>query len=744
MRKLTTKITALALAASFTTGLCPMAIAASNSGSGAQASSSASAQADSAAGKSKSAAKTAEQKKSEKKTTKAKGVRKAPSDQSDAALGTGTVHANGKGYHGIYLRAKASQKGKILVKVPVDSQVEILADQDANGWYQVRYTDGASAVWSGYMAGDYVKTGVSKNPSATATVMKAGKVRRGVYIRADKSTDAKVLYKVPVEEAVTVLSQADEDGWYQVSYTDGLGSTYNGYMREEYVDTDNSAAAAEELTGVVTADYDFIYLRPEMDRASKPVCKVPVGRTVTVLDRSAGDGWYQVRYKNSKGAHKGYMVSKYVALDGVSNGTVETTSAVMRSAADSGSAILEVIPQDTKVGILAVVGDWYQVSYNGQVGYVDSSCFEKGAADAGNGYGTVIKDEVRLRSGRSTDAGILTTLKKGDTFRIIDVVDGWYETIFNGEQGYLKADNVSASDSVSSGYIQVIATPSVMLRKGAGTDFDELGTVPTGTLLKVVDTMGSWYKVKYGKKVGYVIGDNEYVSATTKDGFQAYPDYAKIVTDELSLREEPSEDGERITGIGEGMVVHVYDMENGWYRVTYGDDVGYIPADYTQEDEGPATPIPDPAEESEQSSESEEGSAGSTESGTSESTEPSEESSESSGGSGSSVLSYAEQFVGNPYQWGGSSLTNGCDCSGFVMSVYSHFGYSLPHSSAADRSVGRSVSESEMRPGDIVCYSGHVGIYAGNGQLLSALGEKYGITYNSVHYKKILAVRRLG
>ena len=99
--------------------------------------------------------------------------------------------------------------------------------------------------------------------------------------------------------------------------------------------------------------------------------------------------------------------------------------------------------------------------------------------------------------------------------------------------------------------------------------------------------------------------------------------------------------------------------------------------------------------------------------------------------------------MGNPYKWGGTSLTNGADCSGFVQSVYAHFGKSLPHSSYADAHVGRGVSKSDMRPGDIVVYGGHVGIYAGGGKLLSALGKKYGITYCNVNYKPIQAVRRL-
>ena len=124
---------------------------------------------------------------------------------------------------------------------------------------------------------------------------------------------------------------------------------------------------------------------------------------------------------------------------------------------------------------------------------------------------------------------------------------------------------------------------------------------------------------------------------------------------------------------------------------------------------------------------------------TSEDTSSDSGSSSSYSGSGSSVVDYATQFVGNPYVWGGTSLTNGADCSGFVQSVYANFGVSLPRTSYEQQNAGTEVSYADAQPGDLICYGGHVAIYMGNGQIVHASNSRDGIKIsNDATYRTIL------
>lgn len=142
-------------------------------------------------------------------------------------------------------------------------------------------------------------------------------------------------------------------------------------------------------------------------------------------------------------------------------------------------------------------------------------------------------------------------------------------------------------------------------------------------------------------------------------------------------------------------------------------------------------------------SESQSDDSSKTEETSSESSSTTQAPSSSGGGKGQQVADYACKFIGNPYVAGGTSLTNGADCSGFVMAVYQAFGISLPRSSYAQAGVGTAVSYSEANPGDIIYYGGHVGIYIGNGQIVHASTERTGIKITAATYRSIITVRRI-
>ena len=111
---------------------------------------------------------------------------------------------------------------------------------------------------------------------------------------------------------------------------------------------------------------------------------------------------------------------------------------------------------------------------------------------------------------------------------------------------------------------------------------------------------------------------------------------------------------------------------------------------------------------------------------------------------GQSVVNYAKRFLGNPYRWGGTSLTSGADCSGFVQSVYANFGVSLPRTSYEQQNAGYEVSYADAQPGDLICYGGHVAIYMGNGQIVHASNARDGIKVSdNAAYRTITSVRRL-
>ncbi len=270
-----------------------------------------------------------------------------------------------------------------------------------------------------------------------------------------------------------------------------------------------------------------------------------------------------------------------------------------------------------------------------------------------------------------------------------------------------------------------------------------------------IEEENGWYKINSGSVEGYVKGE---YCVTGDDAV----DYAKevgtriatVTTTTLKVREQPGMD-EMVLGLVpiEDELIVTEELD-GWVKVNIEEGDGYVSTDYVTlstefvkaesiEEERARLEREEAARKAAQEAARKKVSSKSSSSGSSKG-DGGKTYQSPTGSTGSDVVKFAMQFVGNPYVYGGSSLTNGTDCSGFVMSVYNNFGVSLPHSSAADRSVGATVNGLEnAQPGDIICYSGHVGIYAGNGQLVHASTSKTGIIVSSATYRPILSIRRI-
>lgn len=297
----------------------------------------------------------------------------------------------------------------------------------------------------------------------------------------------------------------------------------------------------------------------------------------------------------------------------------------------------------------------------------------------------------------------------------------------------------------------------VNVRAEANTESEVLGKLYNNSAATVLETTDNgWYKITSGSVTGYVkceyvvTGDEELAKRVSTK-------YATVTTTTLYVRTEPSTEASILTMLGEGddyVVVDDSMKDSGWIIVTTEEGDGYVSTDYVDVWTDFVTAESKAEEEARLAKEEAERQAAaaaaakakkkSSENTSSDSTGSSTTSyAAPSGSDGQAVADYACQFVGNPYVYGGSSLTNGTDCSGFVMSVYAAFGISLPHSSRGQRSAGYEVSLSEAQPGDIVCYSGHVGIYVGNNTIVHASTPSSGIKYSTATYRNVLSVRRI-
>lgn len=264
---------------------------------------------------------------------------------------------------------------------------------------------------------------------------------------------------------------------------------------------------------------------------------------------------------------------------------------------------------------------------------------------------------------------------------------------------------------------------SLNVREQPDTSSDIVGKMQRDAGCEILEDDGEWLKIESGQVTGYVKA--EYIitgEAAVAKAQEVMKTIATVTTQTLNVRAEMNTDCTKLALMPEGEELEVLNQYDGWVEVDLDGDVGYASTDYVE--------ISQQLPKAQTMTELKYGQ------GVSDARV--------------SLVAYATQFVGNPYVWGGTSLTRGADCSGFVLSVYANYGVYLPHSSRAQAGCGTRISASEAQPGDLFFYGSgkginHVAIYIGNGQIVHASSPSTGIKISNAYYRSpVCVVRVLG
>ncbi len=311
-------------------------------------------------------------------------------------------------------------------------------------------------------------------------------------------------------------------------------------------------------------------------------------------------------------------------------------------------------------------------------------------------------------------AGIESVLEKCYKTEVKDNINLYLVPTEEGE--YL---NMAFSDTADYTYI----------RNAPDENSGWVGKLYPDSAAQVLEYLDGWTKIRSGSAEGYVPADSLITGDAAAAQAEEYEDHTVTVTAyTLNVREGQGIEARILTQVSQG---ETYDVTgepvDGWYPIKVGETDGWVSGSYVTEETSYSYGETKEEEEARLVEEA----------------QAEEASALGSAAGGQAVIDYACQFIGNPYVWGGTSLTSGADCSGFVQSVYAHFGISLPRTTYEMVNSGYAVSYEEAQPGDLILYDGHVGLYMGDGTIVNAMNEADGIGICSATYADIIAVRRV-
>ncbi len=426
----------------------------------------------------------------------------------------------------------------------------------------------------------------------------------------------------------------------------------------------------------------------------------------------------------------------------------------VRRSPDSRGDIIGKMQENSVCDILDQEGDWYHIR-SGQVeGYISSQYVITGeearalALEQVKLRAVVTGDTVNIRQTPEINPeNIVAQALFDERYEVVDQQEGWVQTT----SGYISSDFVEVKYALNEArkmdlkamainqYNNLLISKVTSYLNIRSSPKDEgnaniIGKLPGKAAAEILGTEEGWYKIHSGNITGYVSTDSQF-TATGQEAIDLAMESASLMaivnTDKLNVRTSPTTEATIWTQISKEERYPVMEQMDGWVQIELdgGDEDELSDGAYISTRDNNVEVRYALAEAIKFS--------------------PLEELANQQASRRNQIVNFALQYVGNPYVWGGTSLTRGADCSGFVQSVMRNFGINLPRTSREQAKVGRAINSSEMRPGDLIFYANssgtinHVAMYIGNGQIVHAASRRSGIRISTWNYRSPARIRNV-
>ena len=457
-------------------------------------------------------------------------------------------------------------------------------------------------------------------------------------------------------------------------------------------------------------------------------------------------------------AAKADLAEKQAVVDAYGNiGIVHVSGYLnVRKTPESGGDIIGKMQENSVCTILDEQDGWYHIQSGEVEGYISSEYVLSGdeakteALEQVSLRAVITADSLNIRtSPEIKDDNVVGQALEGERYQVIGQGDGWIQI----SSGYISADYAEVKLSLNEAvkmdlramainrYEHLViskVTNYLNVRSSPADEGDKniIGKMPSKAAGDILETLDGWYKIRSGSITGYITSDPQY-TATGQEAIdlatQAASLMAIVRTDRLNVRMEPNTDSKIWTQISKEERYPVEKQLDGWVQI----DLDTGDSGNGEENDGAYISTRDNNVDVQYAL-----------------TEaikfsPMEETANQQASLRSKIVNYALKFVGNPYVWGGTSLTNGADCSGFTQSVLRNFGISVPRVSREQANTGKGIKSSDMRPGDLIFYTNskgtinHVAMYIGNGQIVHAASRRSGIKISTWNYRTPAKIRNV-